>query len=52
VAAVAQANDDPSSYGQDAAGYGKRFSAGLADEMAGGFYGIFLVRSILHQEPR
>ena len=51
-AGLAQANDDPSGYGQGAAGYGKRFSAGLADETAAGFFGTFLFPSVLHQDPR
>jgi hypothetical protein len=51
-AGIAQANDDPSGYGQGAAGYGKRFGAGLADETSAGFFGTFLFPSVLHQDPR
>ena len=51
-AGIAQANNDFSGYGQGAAGYGKRFGAGLADEAAGGFFGTFLFPSVLHQDPR
>ena len=51
-AGIAQANNDFSAYGQGAAGYGKRFAAGLADEVAGGFFGTFLFPSVLHQDPR
>jgi hypothetical protein len=51
-AGLAQANDDFPGYGQGAAGYGKRFGTGLADEAAGGFFGTFLFSSILHQDPR
>lgn len=51
-AGLAQANDDSSGYGQGAAGYGKRFGAGLADEWAAGFFGTFLFASVLHQDPR
>ena len=51
-AGLAQVNDDPSAYGQGAAGYGKRFGAGLADQTAAGFFGTFLFPSILHQDPR
>jgi hypothetical protein len=51
-AGIAQANNDPSGYGQGAAGYGKRFGAGLADETSGGFFGTFLFPSVLHQDPR
>jgi len=51
-AGVAQANNDSPGYGQGAAGYGKRFGVGLADEMAGGFFGTFLFPCVLHQDPR
>ena len=51
-AGFAQANNDFSGYGQGAAGYGKRFGAGLADETAAGFFGTFLFPSLLHQDPR
>lgn len=51
-AGLAQANNDFFGYGQGAAGYGKRFGAGLADETAGGFFGTFLFPSALHQDPR
>ncbi len=51
-AGLAQANNDPSEFGQGAAGYGKRFGAGLADETASGFFGTFLFPSVLHQDPR
>jgi hypothetical protein len=51
-AGLAQANNDFPGYGQGAAGYGKRFGAGLADETAAGFFGTFLFPSVLHQDPR
>jgi hypothetical protein len=51
-AGLAQANNDFPEYGQGAAGYGKRFGAGLADEAAAGFFGTFLFPSLLHQDPR
>jgi hypothetical protein len=51
-AGIAQANNDFPEYGQGAAGYGKRFGAGLATETAGGFFGTFLFPSLLHQDPR
>ena len=51
-AGLAQANNDFSAYGQGAAGYGKRFGAGLADETSSAFFGIFLFPSALHQDPR
>ena len=51
-AGISQANNDLPGYGQGAAGYGKRFGAGLANEFAGGFFGTFLFPSVLHQDPR
>ena len=51
-AGLAQVNNDFPEYGQGAAGYGKRFGAGLANETAGGFFGTFLFPSLLHQDPR
>ena len=51
-AGLAQASDGFSGYGQGAAGYGKRFGAGLADQTAGEFFGTFLFPSVLHQDPR
>jgi len=51
-AAVAQSNDEPSGYGQGAAGYSKRFGAGLADEWSAGFFRTFLFPSVFHQDPR
>jgi hypothetical protein len=51
-AGIGQANHDLAGYGQGAAGYSKRFAAGLADEMASGFFGTFLFPSVLHQDPR
>jgi hypothetical protein len=51
-AGLAHANNDFPEYGQGAAGYGKRFGAGLANEAAGGFFGTFLFPSVLHQDPR
>jgi len=51
-AGVAQANNDLAGYGQGAAGYAKRFGAGMADESASGFFRTFLFPSLLHQDPR
>ena len=51
-AGLAQSNDDPSEYGQGASGYGKRFGAGLANEVSAGFFGTFLFPTVLHQDPR
>jgi hypothetical protein len=52
TAGVAQANNDLAGYGQGAAGYAKRFGAGMADESASGFFRTFLFPSLLHQDPR
>ena len=51
-AGLAQSNNAPSEYGQGASGYGKRFGAGLANEMSAGFFGTFLFPTVLHQDPR
>lgn len=51
-AGLAQANNDPSEYGQGVSGYGKRFGAGLANETSAGFFGTFLFPTVLHQDPR
>jgi hypothetical protein len=50
-AGVAHASDDLSGYG-GAAGYGKQFGAGLADETSGGFFRTYVFSSMLHQDPR
>ena len=51
-AGISQATDGLSGYGQGAAGYGKRFGAGMTDEATRGFFGTFLFPSVLHQDPR
>jgi len=38
TAGLAQANNDFAGYGQGAAGYAKRFGAGMADESTSGFF--------------
>jgi len=52
TAGLAQANNDLAGYGQGAAGYAKRFGAGVADESASSFFRTFLFPSLLHQDPR
>jgi hypothetical protein len=52
MAGIAQANNDFPGYGQGAAGYGKRFGAAYADQASAGFFGGFLIPSLLHQDPR
>ena len=51
-AAIAQASDDDSAFGQGAAGYGKRFGAALADDASGNFFGTFLYPSLFREDPR
>lgn len=51
-AGLGQAENDLAGYGQGAAGYGKRVGAGLADETSGGFFGVFLLPSLFHEDPR
>ena len=51
-AGISQATNGLSGYGQGAAGYSKRFGAGMADETANGFFGTFLLPSVFRQDPR
>jgi hypothetical protein len=51
-AGVAQADNDFPEYGQGAAGYGKRYGAGLADAVSGGLFSAFLYPVMLRQDPR
>jgi hypothetical protein len=51
-AAVEQAKDAHSSYGQGAAGYAKRFGAALADGTSARFFATYAFASLLHQDPR
>jgi hypothetical protein len=52
AAAVEQANNSFAGYGQGAAGYGKRFAAGYADRLIGGFLSQAIFPTLLHQDPR
>jgi hypothetical protein len=52
TAGIAQANNEPSGYGQGASGYWKRFGASYTDQASAGFFGGFLFPSILHEDPR
>jgi len=52
AAGIEQANNSFAGYGQGAAGYGKRFAAGYADRLIGGFLSQAVFPSILHQDPR
>lgn len=52
TAGIGQATNEPSGYGQGAAGYGKRFGASYADQASVGFFGSFLFASLFHEDPR
>ncbi len=49
---ISQAQDQFTEYGQGAAGYGKRYAAGLADNVDGAFWGNFVLPVILKEDPR
>jgi hypothetical protein len=51
-AAVGQADNTPSGYGQGWSGYGKRYGADMARTASGEFFGTFVLASALHQDPR
>ena len=48
----AQLDRDDPGFGLGAAGYGRRYSAAVADNVQSDFFGIFLFPSIFHQDPR
>lgn len=47
-----QAINSPEGYGQGAAGYGKRFGAGMARAASNNMFGTFLIASVSHEDPR
>jgi hypothetical protein len=51
-AGIDQAEDSDRSFGQGAAGYGKRFGAELADNASGEFFKEFLYPTIFSEDPR
>lgn len=51
-AGIEQANNSFAGYGQGAAGYGKRFAAGLGNTLIDGFLTEAVFPSVLHQDPR
>jgi hypothetical protein len=51
-AGIEQANNSFSGYGPGAAGYGKRYGAGLADSSIGAMLGGYILPSLFHQDPR
>ena len=51
-AGFGQAINNPSGYGQEWGGYGKRFGANIGRESSANFFGTFLLGSAMHQDPR
>lgn len=51
-ASWAQAMGDWPTYGGGMEGFGKRFGATLANTESGGFFKIFLLPTLLHEDPR
>lgn len=51
-AGVDQAQNDDPSFGQGAAGYGKRFGANFAGLASGSFFGDFVYPTIFAEDPR
>ncbi len=51
-AAISQAQNTDSGYGQGLSGYGKRYGAGLADSTSGRFFCVYLFPSLFKQDPR
>jgi hypothetical protein len=49
---MGQAENQLSGYGQGMQGYGKRYGATLADNSLGGFFGNYLLPSVMHEDPR
>jgi hypothetical protein len=51
-AGLSQAQDDDHSFGQGAAGYGKRFGASFADQASSKFFTEFAYPAIFSEDPR
>ena len=51
-AGIGQGEDDDPSYGQGAAGYGKRFGANLAGQASSEFFSDFAYPAIFSEDPR
>ena len=51
-AGLAQANDDDPTFGQGAAGYGKRFAANFTDQASSKFFTEFAYPAIFSEDPR
>ncbi len=51
-AGISQAQNDDASFGQGAAGYGKRVGAGVADTVSSGLFKFVLYPTIFSEDPR
>ena len=52
TAGTAQMSHDDKAYRMGMAGYGKRYSAAVTDNITGEFFSTFLYPSLFHQDPR
>jgi hypothetical protein len=52
LAAIAQAKNDPKSYGQGWGAYGKRYGESFADNSIGTYMTVAIFPSMLHEDPR
>jgi hypothetical protein len=52
TAGVAQLDHDDKPYRMGAAGFGKRYTAAITDNVTGQFFSTFLYPSLFHQDPR
>lgn len=52
LAAIAQAKNDPVSWGQGWGAYGKRFGESFADNSIGTYMTVAIFPSLLHEDPR
>jgi hypothetical protein len=51
-AGIGQAEDSDPSFGQGAAGYGKRFGVSLADQASSEFFKVFAYPTVFSEDPR
>jgi hypothetical protein len=51
-AAIGQADDSPTGFGQGWDAYGKRFGSSMARQASAEFFGTFVLASALHYDPR
>ena len=52
LAAIAQAKNDPSSWGQGWGAYGKRYGESFANNSIGAYMTVAVLPSLLHEDPR